>query len=324
MGGAPGAWSTSSRSLEKTPTGAAHFGVFRGVRDGIADEGAKRRMTLIAPHVRRAVLIGNAIEMKASEIASFADTLDGLSAAMYLVQANGRIVHSNAAGHMLLARADFLRASGDRLTIADRETNRVLADSLAAAARRQRSRQPGVSLHLANRDGVAYMAHVLPLGARRRAGTAYAAVAAVFVRAPRSTPAIPRSSPGTTDTPAELRSSRRDRGWRGSRVAGALGVRTTVKTHLGNVYADRGVAAGGLVKLAASFRARSPEPPGHRAPRRTTFVAGVLRSEEEGSLMGQCFSPRETNGQPEPAVISQWPQCHRLRRAGRSLGAAHS
>ena len=42
-------------ALEKTPTGAAHFGVFRGTADGIADEGAKRRMTLIAPHVRGVV-----------------------------------------------------------------------------------------------------------------------------------------------------------------------------------------------------------------------------------------------------------------------------
>lgn len=248
-------------ALDKTPTGAAHFGVFRGIRDGIADDAAKRRMALIAPHVRRAVLIGNAIETKSAEIASFADTLDGLSAALYLVQANGRIVHANAAGHALLAGSGFLRASGDRLTITNSRIHQQLADSLAAAERGDGALgSQGVALRLATREGIAYMAHVLPLtsGARRQAGSAYSAVAAVFVRrATLDMPAVPEVIARHYGlTPSELRVLLAVIEVGGvPEVAEALGVaETTVKTHLGNVYGKTGVSRqADLVKLAAGF-----------------------------------------------------------------------
>ena len=50
-------------------------------------------MRLVVPHIRRAALIGNAIDLRKSEAAQFADTLDGLSAGMFLVDETGRIVH---------------------------------------------------------------------------------------------------------------------------------------------------------------------------------------------------------------------------------------
>jgi hypothetical protein len=36
---------------------------------------------------------------KAAEADSFADTVDGISAGMFLVDASARIVHANASGH---------------------------------------------------------------------------------------------------------------------------------------------------------------------------------------------------------------------------------
>jgi len=44
--------------IEKSNTSAALFGVFRHERDGLVDDDVRRRMRLITPHVRRAVLIG--------------------------------------------------------------------------------------------------------------------------------------------------------------------------------------------------------------------------------------------------------------------------
>ena len=58
------------------------FGVFRSERDGVADDATRRRMRLIVPHIRRAVLIGRMFDLKAAEAATFADTLDGLSVGM--------------------------------------------------------------------------------------------------------------------------------------------------------------------------------------------------------------------------------------------------
>jgi hypothetical protein len=53
-----------------------------------------------------------AIGIETAEAASLADTLDGLSAGVFLLAAGERIVHANTAGHAMLAEGDFLRARG--------------------------------------------------------------------------------------------------------------------------------------------------------------------------------------------------------------------
>ena len=72
-------------------------------------------MRLIIPHIRRAVLIGRVIELRTAEAATFADTLDGISAGMLLVDARGRIVHANASGRAMLAEGSLLRAADGKL-----------------------------------------------------------------------------------------------------------------------------------------------------------------------------------------------------------------
>jgi DNA-binding CsgD family transcriptional regulator len=249
-------------ALEKSTTQAALFGIFRRERDGIADDEARRKMRLLAPHVRRAVLIGKTIDLKTAQTESLADTLDGLSAAMFLVQANARIVHANAAGHALLATSGFLQASGDRLMIRDPKMHGSLMDVLSAAASGGDGEvgARGVSLPLATRDGGAYLAHVLPLtsGARQRAGSAFAAVAAVFVRkAELELPTTPEIiARHYRLTPSELRVLLAVIEVGGvPEVAEALGVaETTVKTHLSSVYGKTGTSRqADLVKLVAGF-----------------------------------------------------------------------
>ena len=56
------------------------------------------------------MLIGKVVDLRKEEAASFADTLDGIGAGMFLVDATGRLVHANAAGHaMLNDRTCFVR-----------------------------------------------------------------------------------------------------------------------------------------------------------------------------------------------------------------------
>ena len=101
-------------TLEKSSTSIAAFVVFRHERDGLADDATHRLMRLIAPHLRRAVLIGKVVDLNKVEAATFAETLDGLGAGMFLVDEAGRIVHANTAGHMMLNSASVLhrRAGG--------------------------------------------------------------------------------------------------------------------------------------------------------------------------------------------------------------------
>ncbi len=249
-------------ALEKSITSAALFGIFRKAHDGFADEHAKRRMRLISPHVRRAVLIGKAIDLKAAQSANFADTLDGLSTALFLVQANGRIVHANAAAHGMIATSRFLYAANGRLAVRDTRMHHALMDVLTATDSGDGAvGARGVALPLATRDGGAYLAHILPLtsGARKQAGNAYAATAAVFVRkAELELPSTPEIiARHYRLTPSELRVLLAVIEVGGvPEVAEALGIAdTTVKTHLGSVYGKTGTSRqADLVKLVAGFQ----------------------------------------------------------------------
>src|SRR5258707_6951165 len=149
----------------------------------MVDEPMRRRIALIVPHAHRALMINKAIDHKQSEAAAFADTLDGLSAGILLVDAGGRIVHANAAGQEMLDEDDFLRSVGGQLVARDMQANRSLrevfaADSDVAIAARD------MALSLTAHDGSRFVAHVLPLAslARHGAGIALKAVAALFVR----------------------------------------------------------------------------------------------------------------------------------------------
>jgi DNA-binding CsgD family transcriptional regulator/PAS domain-containing protein len=247
--------------LDKSATRVAMFGVFRHERDGLVDDEARRRIHLIVPHVRRAVLISRIIDLKTTEAATFADTLDGLSAGMCLLDAEGRIVHANIAGRKILGMSDFLLESGGHIVIRDREIDGSLRHLLANADGGDTAvGTEGIAMPLKALDGTRYVAHVLPLtsGARRLAGTAYSAVAALFVR--KSSIEVP-SPPEVIArayhlTPTELRVLLAIVEVGGvPEVATALGVaESTVKTHLGHLFEKTCVTRqADLVKIVAGF-----------------------------------------------------------------------
>jgi len=252
-------------NLEKTTTSYAVFSVTRAERDGVVDAGMRRRMELLVPHVRRAVVIGKVIDLKTVEHAAVADAFDGLAAGVFLVDAKGRIAHANASGSAMLASGEVVRAANGRLMALDIAAIAALQDAVAAAGEGDRPvGVKGIAVPLAAESGERYVAHVLPLtaGARRKAGISYAAVSAVFVQKA----GLDLPSPAETIaklyrlTPGELRvllaiverDSIQD-------VAEALGIsQATVKTHLRRVYEKTGASGQvELVKLIAAY-AKSP------------------------------------------------------------------
>src|SRR5262249_51000332 len=159
---------------------------------------------------RRAALVGKALDLKKAEAATLADAFDEMSAGIFFVDATGRIVHANAAGHAILGEADILRAARGRLVGRDPRTDQTLADIFAPARNGDAAiGVKGVALPLAAADGERHVCHVLPLtsGARRRAGTNYAAVAALFVhKVALNTPSVPEMIAQSYKlTPTELR-----------------------------------------------------------------------------------------------------------------------
>ena len=258
----PHGWvDVASAVIEKSATSCTFLSVVRHEANGLVDDEMRRRMALVIPHVRRALLIGQTIHRKQTEAVCFSDVLDGLSSGMILVDASGRIVHTNNAGNAILDAGDFLRTVCGRLVASDLAINAALREILVAAnAGDVALGVKGIALPLTAHDGERYVAHVLPLtsGARREAGLAYNAVAALFIRKASLEPFSPPEVIGEMYrlTPTELRVLLAIVDIGGvPEVAAALGVAvTTVKTHLSRLFEKTGVARqADLVKLVAGF-----------------------------------------------------------------------
>src|SRR5215510_1161790 len=130
----PQGWIDAANAvLEKSVTSCAYLSIIRSKARGMVDDEMRRRMALVVPHVRRAVLIGRVIDLQQIQAASFADALDGISAGLFLVDANARIIHANEAGHAMLLMDDFLRMVDGRLVASDQEVDQALRESFSAA-----------------------------------------------------------------------------------------------------------------------------------------------------------------------------------------------
>jgi len=264
----PQGWvDSASAVLDKSVTSFALLSVYRHAASGLVDDLMRRRMQLIVPHVRRAVMIGKAIDLKSVKTAAFVDALDGLSAALFLVDAFGRIVHANISGHDMLADGRILRSAQDSLVAADPQAARTLLGAIAAASDGDAAvGAGGTAVVLSTSPERRWLAHILPLtsGARRRAGIAHSAVAAVFVhKAALDTPSLMETIVKLYRlTPSESRvfAAIVDVGGV-SAVAEALGIsEATVKTHLQRLFEKTGMRRQtDLVKMVA----------GHANPLRT-------------------------------------------------------
>jgi DNA-binding CsgD family transcriptional regulator len=200
-------------------------------------------------------------DLKAAEAASFADALDGLSAGMCLVGADGRVIHANAAAHAIFGAGDILRVVGGRLVARDAQVQQTLRDVFTAAGEGDAALgTKGIAVSLMGENSERYVAHALPLtsGARRRAGVAYSAAAALFVRKASATVSSPPEAIGKAFklTPTEIRVLQAIVEVGGvPDVAAALGVaESTIKTHLGRLFEKTGATRqADLVKLVAGF-----------------------------------------------------------------------
>jgi DNA-binding CsgD family transcriptional regulator len=211
-------------------------------------------MRLIVPHVRRAAAIGKIVDLRTVQAAALADTLDGLTAAMFLVDDDGRIVHANAAGHVMLADGSVIGAAGGKLIFFDQ----AISASFAGACSEDAADATNTCLPLRARNGDNYIAHILSLtgGKRRQGGSAYSAVAAVFVRKaelelPHPVEALARRYELTAAEMRVLFAIVEIGGV--PEVGRMLGVsKATVKAHLQRVFDKTGVARQAeLVKLVA-------------------------------------------------------------------------
>jgi DNA-binding CsgD family transcriptional regulator len=245
--------------LEKGGAQVMLVTVFRDAGDGLVDPAARRRMTLVAPHIRRAAHVAAAMSEAAARASALTDTFDAIAAGVLLLDAGGAIVEANAAARRLLDGGRLFQHGATRLTPLDAAADRQLVAALAARIDTRPARTAPVTLTIADSAGDRYVAQLLPLGARAlAAGFASHAVAALFIR--------PASFPGPAApevlarayhlTPTELRILLAVVEIGGApEVAEVLGIaESTVKSHLRQLFDKTGTRRQAeLVRLLAAF-----------------------------------------------------------------------
>jgi len=256
VAGDAGALRQSALAEEPGTSLASALAVHRAV-----DDESRRRIGLLGEHVRRSLHIGNVLKLSKVDAAAFADAMDALAASVYLVDADGRLVHANAAGQAMLRDADVVRAANGKLTLIDQAGNQSLQQAIVAAHANGGAVDPrGVAVPTFASGGQRLVAHVLPLqsGARRAAGRDYSAVAAVFIRKevlelPSSIEVFARAFALTPAESRVLLASLQVAAV--SDIAALLGIAApTIKTHLRRVYAKTGTTRQAeLIRRVAGY-----------------------------------------------------------------------
>lgn len=250
--------SALSVNLEKGVTRASMIAIRTGRP---IERRMHRRLSLLVPHLQRAVTIGRLFDQSKAAEQVLAETLDHVEAAVFLVDAKAGITFTNDAARKMLGDATLVRKERSALRAAAPEANRTLRNLFAAAGKGDASiGVRGVAVPLKGASSEPWFAHVLPLtsGRRRRAGDRYAAVAAVFIRKtmPNALSPLEEIAKLYKLTAGEVRVFGALLKLSGVKaIAQMLGVsQSTVRTHLHNLFLKtKARRQSDLVKLAAGL-----------------------------------------------------------------------
>jgi DNA-binding CsgD family transcriptional regulator/PAS domain-containing protein len=221
-------------------------------------------MELLLPHARRAITIGNLLDMKSLANAAFEATLNTLNTAIVLVDANSRIQQVNLAAEKMLSAGGPIVSSRGELTTHQPDATAALRNAITRAASDESELGYGgigVPIKGVRPDSAILpsIAHVLPLkSGKLRPGLSLGAVAAVFISpASEANTAPVEALAALYDlTPTEARVMIEIASGK-NRVAAsqALGIAdSTVKTHLSRVFEKtRTSDQAELAKMIASL-----------------------------------------------------------------------
>jgi DNA-binding CsgD family transcriptional regulator len=243
---------------EKAMIGNATFSQHQSA--GAIDDAQVSGLRLLAPHVRRAVIISNLFDMKTVEAATFAATVEALTVGVVLADENSKIVHTNAAATAMLAAGDPIMVRQGRIAVQSPTTTSTLQSAVAQAAKDEATLgQKGIGIPIPRPSGDPLVIHVLPL--RRgdmRSGLIQRAAVALFVASASGPPQLPHDALVQLYdlTPAEIRIFELIcEGQTPAAISASLGIAvSTVKSHLFHVYEKTGCRRQiDLVRLARSL-----------------------------------------------------------------------
>ena len=211
--------------------------------DGPFTQRAVELIRLLAPHICRSAKIGLALDLKALNSARLEATLNSLSAGVFLVNRDSKILFMNSAAEGQIKRGHALSVTNNRLIPKDAAAAHAFAQALSGA---DDAAVGGISLALPDAAG-GMVATLLPLenGERQNlSGPSAPAAFAVFVQNPAIVPPVPGAAFAQLYglTPAELRVSlAMAPSLSPQEAADNLGLSvSTVKSHLQHIFTKTG------------------------------------------------------------------------------------
>ena len=208
---------------------------------GEVSEEEMQFFSLIVPHVKRAVMIGDLLELKSVQSTALQHLIDTLGHAALVLRADGHIITLNRRAQALLDNRQIIRPNGGKLETADELAGEALTRTIARAEQDEAAMgHAGIGIPLSRAPAPA-IAYVLPL-ARREAmrGFHHAASCIVLIKvAEASTPLAADAlvsmfglTPGESKAALAVHTADTLED-----AAQALGITTlTLRTHLGRVY----------------------------------------------------------------------------------------
>ena len=245
----------------------AWFSVARSDIQSRFNEADLHQMELLSPHICRALLISDALDLQSILTTRLAETVDHLSTGIVLTEDRGRITYMNGSAEAILKDGNTLTSRDGRLVAARTDSRDALYRALdSSVAGKAPSASGQYSIPLPDDEGSGLIANVLPLEWRdgRNPLASLPGSAAVIIQDPSRDAAPPMEAIGLLYglTTAErnvlehIADSRTPQ-----EAADHLGVSVnTVKTHLQKVFAKTHTARqADLVRLVA--RSTAPTTP---------------------------------------------------------------
>lgn len=240
-----------------SPKRFAGLALGRSEHQGCFSDREAQLAELLLPHLRRAVLISDLLDVRAIERTHFSAALDGLRCAVLLTDANGKIIHVNRSAEQMLQGATAIKDQRGFLKAVLTPASRELSEAIRLAANEGLGiGKKGLAVRLSEDGSFPVLAHVLPLTVGElRTRFEPAAAAAVFIRNRESARDSAEVLAATYQlTPAETRVlSCLLSGRTVGESAGELRVGVeTVRTHLDGIFRKTGVGRQQDLLLLAS------------------------------------------------------------------------
>ena len=228
---------------------------------------------LLSPHVCRALVISDALDIRALRSEMLERTLDGLIAGVFLTTRDGRVVYMNASAERQIRTGNSIRIVNNRIFPTDPAARAALSKAIDEASRDDIDMDMSEhSLAIPDIDGIGYVATILPVdrGQRRGIIAPFAASVAVFTKDPAQAPLMPGEAFARLYrlTGGELRVLLAlAQGLGAKEAADMLGIsEPTVRTHLQHIFSKTDTPRqADLLRLLHNSTPpiRAPQPAAH-------------------------------------------------------------